>query len=378
MPNITKEKRLLIVRLDAIGDYVLFRNGLYFLKSCKRFKGFQFTLLGNQLWKNLAEELDREVVDDFFWIDPTMIYNEPAYTLKRLKLYAILKSKGFAVIIHPVHSRILSIDEFISTLCAPVTIGSSGDEINYRSGQKAIADKKYTELIAVPDYSVFEFIRNRDFISGITGIIGNKIHLNIDSKTKPGKEHIFVISPGAGHRRRRWPAESFAELIRLLSSNYPSAFFYICGAHSDKTAAQLILKQSKSIQLVDLCGKLSLIKFAELLQKSTILISNESSAIHLAAAVNIPAVCLSNGNMFGRFNPYPNSMNKKIYTIYADKKFNDPDQFKQNAEHTRVCSLTDISLISAKEVYEACLLVFKTNNSIGKNKFHRLISLPVA
>ncbi len=56
-------KSILIVRLDAIGDYILFRNYLEIIKNT--FKNYRVILAGNITWKNIAEELDREFVDEF-------------------------------------------------------------------------------------------------------------------------------------------------------------------------------------------------------------------------------------------------------------------------------------------------------------------------
>lgn len=45
-------KTLLLVRLDAIGDYVLFRNFIEILKKSERYKGYKITLLGKLLAKS--------------------------------------------------------------------------------------------------------------------------------------------------------------------------------------------------------------------------------------------------------------------------------------------------------------------------------------
>ena len=54
--------RVLVVRYDAIGDYILFRQVLAALSCAPRFAGAQLTLLGNSAWRNLFETLDRERV----------------------------------------------------------------------------------------------------------------------------------------------------------------------------------------------------------------------------------------------------------------------------------------------------------------------------
>ncbi|MDW8465862.1 MAG: hypothetical protein RML35_06685 [Chloroherpetonaceae bacterium] len=65
-------KTLLILRLDEIGDYVLFRNFLKEIRESERFKDYKITLCGNAAWKDLAEAFDKESVDEFIWISKSV------------------------------------------------------------------------------------------------------------------------------------------------------------------------------------------------------------------------------------------------------------------------------------------------------------------
>ena len=66
--DISKNK-ILLIRLDAIGDYVLFRNFIESIKTHVNYKDYSLTLLGNLRWKSLAEELDSEYIANFIWLD---------------------------------------------------------------------------------------------------------------------------------------------------------------------------------------------------------------------------------------------------------------------------------------------------------------------
>ena len=79
-----KPKSLLLIRLDAIGDYVLFRNYIEILKKSEKYKDFNITLLGNSAWKSLSEELDGEYIDKFIWLDRYK-FNKDFISIKRDK-----------------------------------------------------------------------------------------------------------------------------------------------------------------------------------------------------------------------------------------------------------------------------------------------------
>ena len=79
-----KQKSLLLVRLDAIGDYILFRNFIESLKKNQKYNNYKITLLGNNVWKNLSKELDYEYVDNFIWLDRNKFNKNLIYRYKKL------------------------------------------------------------------------------------------------------------------------------------------------------------------------------------------------------------------------------------------------------------------------------------------------------
>ena len=63
------KNRVLIVRLDAIGDYVLWRNCLRFIRDCAKYRDSHLTVLGNPAWRNLAETFDADCADEWIWVE---------------------------------------------------------------------------------------------------------------------------------------------------------------------------------------------------------------------------------------------------------------------------------------------------------------------
>ena len=57
IPSRTKKNTLLLVRVDEIGDYVLWRNVLSCIRNAERFKNYHITLCGNQAWKDMRSML---------------------------------------------------------------------------------------------------------------------------------------------------------------------------------------------------------------------------------------------------------------------------------------------------------------------------------
>jgi ADP-heptose:LPS heptosyltransferase len=89
---------------------------------------------------------------------------------------------------------------------------------------------------------------------------------------------------------------------------------------------------------------------AKLISVAEILVSNEASAVHFAACVSTPFVCISNGNHFGRFNPYPKEMEisgKYIYPAEIEKNLDDKELLEKEF---RFDSNLDINTITTEKV----------------------------
>ena len=74
-------------------------------------------------------------------------------------------------------------------------------------------------------------------------------------------------------------------------------------------------------ETVDLVGRTTLGELAEVLRSASVVLTNETSAVHIAAAVGAPVVCILGGGHYGRFAPYELEVtddNQKLPIIVAE------------------------------------------------------------
>ena len=101
-------------------------------------------------------------------------------------------------------------------------------------------------------------------------------------------------------------------------------------------------------------GKSSLTELAIIIKNSELLISNDSAAVHIAAAVGKKFLCISNGERFGRFLPYPKEIFDQGYYIYPDVIKNSEHTIEELSELYMFDSKLDIDSISIEEVINLC------------------------
>jgi len=107
---------------------------------------------------------------------------------------------------------------------------------------------------------------------------------------EPG-EPFLALAPGAAFGpAKRWPAERFAAAAEVLTSRLAGRAL-ILGSTSDGPLGQRITSLAGRACL-DLTGRTSLGEAAVLLQRASLLLTNDSGLMHLAAALGRPLVAL--------------------------------------------------------------------------------------
>ncbi len=353
-------KSLLLIRLDAIGDYVLFRNFIEILKTSKKYRDYSITLLGNIAWKSLSEELDKDYVDRFIWLDRIKFNRDLTYRYKKLQE---ITSHGYEVVIHPVYSREFFYGDFIVKLInAKEKIGSVGDLSNIQRWQKRISDKYYTKLIPAKNEIIFEFYRNKEFFENLLeeSIQIEKPQIKLKSKKLsfqlPKKYAVLFI--GGGAKFRKWSINNFANVAKFLKKKYGFEIV-LCGGLKDAEDS-LQFANYFGYNFINLVGKTNLVDLLYVLSGAEIIVSNETSAPHLAIACDSDkyVFVVSNGNHFGRFTPYPKEIAPNYHVIYHPEIEKNLDKFDKLVSiygYSSILNINDITPDMVKEKIEKVL-----------------------
>jgi len=347
-----KPASLLLLRFDSIGDYLLFRKFLRIIREDERYKNCKITLCGNIIWRELAETLDSDVIDEFIWMDRKKFLKSINYKFSFLKM---IHTKGFETVINSTYTReLLFGDQIVKTSGAINKIGNSGSP-DKKNRVKIFSNNFYTKLIQPASENMFEFYRNKEFFENLLEKNSEIENPGIDlTKLKTYKglpERYCVVFPGANDPKRRWNVGNFAEICEYLISEYNLSVVIPLSA-GEKQIVEEISGIVKNDRIIDLSGKATLSELAKIIAGCKIVISNDTAAVHFAAAVNKKFLCITSGLYYGRFLPYPES-------IFSGGKYIFPKEITENLEdekepinNYRFSSDLDINSISAKQVKE--------------------------
>lgn len=121
-----------------------------------------------------------------------------------------------------------------------------------------------------------------------------------------GRGPLIALGVGARHRKRRWPVENFVTLGRRLVETH-GAHLLVVGGADDVPISEEIVVQIGDSHVISTVGLASLGQAAALLSLCSLFIGNDSAPMHLAAAVAVPVVELSchakTGDIFDANSP---------------------------------------------------------------------------
>jgi heptosyltransferase II len=106
----------------------------------------------------------------------------------------------------------------------------------------------------------------------------------------PGETRMIAVAPGTIWNTKRWPADRFVVLCQQLSFECPAVL--LVGGKEDTALCEEIKSVSKTKNVFNVAGKLSLLQSAELIHRCRFLISNDSAPMHLAVAVGTPVAAV--------------------------------------------------------------------------------------
>lgn len=355
-PKIHRQKSIAILRTDAIGDYLLFRA---FLREVREaYPTYHITLLGNSAWRDLYECFDSAYCDECVWISTADF--QARHIFYKIKVLRHIKQVGYELLINPQHSRDKINATFAQHINALSKIAPQGDDVNLSPRKKARHDRIYSTLTPSSPEILFEFYRNKEFFEQLLQKpLSTSPKLHLPSPTPPHyKQPYSILFVGASAKYRRWSVEHFAEVGEHLMRVYKHNVL-ICGGNADIESGfyleQLLQAKAKDCKqsIYNLTGKTTLVELVSLVYNGSLLVSNETSAVHLAALLDTAIIIVvSNGNHLGRFIPYPKEIRDKYYPVFHPYITANYARYKELSNAFAYKSTLNIDDIQPKQVID--------------------------
>jgi len=305
-PVFKPRRGLLVVRMDGIGDMMLFRQSLDHYADAFGVSRADITVLGCDSWKPIAANIfaDYRVIT----------IDEHAYARKLMYRFRVnLMVRRLAAettVCDSYLRRAMMADSLVWASAAARTVVSMPYVNEPTRAEFTFYLSQVDEIIDTGPYPTHEIERHFRFVSAVAGRSIAPEPPVIDwPERKPAlaaEGPYAVINPGSNEPGRRWPFASYVAVAeKLLAMGWRVAFV---GTRGERWDAALLDDIATRPGVIDMTGRTSLPELMDLMRHAGLVISNDTGPAHLSIALGAPTLVIVGGGHFTSFVPYPDSV----------------------------------------------------------------------
>lgn len=304
-------RRVLIVSVDHIGDYILLRHVFPAIKRSRKYGGSELHFLGSQKVADFAEYLDSDVIDRFFWCSD----RPESRSVEQLGLDAkSIHFNGLADYYDTViFSAANSIQDKKIKALHRLLGGTSYRELVVYAADHIVRKPEWassctTEYIGLRRSRMHEFCRITEFFESILEETIPIPFPKIDEKYIPDttrKKPYIIVAPGASGDNRVWHLRNWADLLLRLRREYGHEIILICSAEETARFTMLQDELRSEGENLEVIAGAGLAEVLALLKHAQLALVADSGIFHISAAVGQKTICLSSGVEYHCFSNYP-------------------------------------------------------------------------
>ena len=205
-------------------------------------------------------------------------------TRNLLRLAWQIRHEGFS---HVINLHRFASSGFLTALSgAKHRIGFDKNPLSFRYTQKL------PHIVSSPDAerTIHETERNQRLIAHLTDAAPARPRLYPTAADYAGVEHLkrvpyVCIAPASVWPTKQFPAERWASLAQKLSA---ACRIYILGGPGDALLGADVVAKAGLLESANLCGKLSFLQSAALMESAAMNYTNDSAPLHMATAMAAP------------------------------------------------------------------------------------------
>lgn len=313
-------KKIVVIKLDAIGDSLLFTNTIKAIRALFPYANISF----------ISYLETKEIVDRCPYIDAKIYIDRNSFSVSkpyRENVIAKLNEFQYDMLLNPLYSREYNAEQVVAFTNADIKIGVRGDLSNITQQILNVTDKWYDYFLEVDkEKNKFELKRNAEIISLLGGSLDENILPELWEKDEDDEfvrrfiknykiENYAVIFPGSKGGRQSikyWGTEKYASLINYIHDVLKLKVILLGGVEDSEICSEIVIA-TKSAPIL-LIGHFTLWQTVSFLKHARFYVGSDTSIAHFSAALKIPTIVILGGGHFGRFFPYPDY--EHVKTVY--------------------------------------------------------------
>ncbi len=358
---------VLVVRMDGIGDMVLFRGSLDHYAGALGVSPKDITVLGCDSWRGIADEV--------FGGTRVVTINEHAFARRpfyRFKVALMVRRLAPQIVVcDSFFRRPLMADSLVWLSGAPQRIVS----LPHISDQVRPEFTHYlgqvTRIIDTGPYPTHEVARHFRFVSELAGRPISPVPTRISWRARrptfadEGGAYA-VLTPGSNEPGRRWPFAGYVDLAHRLKAR--GMRVAIVGKPDERYDADALAAIADEADIEDFTGRTTLDGLMDLMRHAALVVSNDTGPAHLAIALGAPTAVIIGGGHFASFVPYPDDV-RPPHARFLYHRMDCYDCFwrchkRQDPRESFPC----VAAVDGDDLWSACVELLETGSADARDQ----------
>lgn len=345
----TGKKRVLVVFPFALGDCVLFCGTAEYYRILYPISEYELSIV--------CQKANAELVEPYFDKVLSFQFTKASVDIGcRNAIYREIRKYYYDIVIDPFSCSDCTPNIFtVNATCGTQKIGFIESETKRYQCPEWIRNKIYSRVIPIDEANLHRLTYYYTVLQKL-GLEGGEAHPMVFERIPLQfdlPDEYFIIFPTASLSVKKWPIERYAELAKRIyhKCNIP---LVICGTEHDREDSGKLLAMISEVNCINIIGKTNVMQFAEVIGRAAFIVTNDTSAYHIAVAQMKKVFILAGGYVFDMFANYVYGKQGFIRPILIYKKrecFNCNNYCKYQITDVYPC-LMDITIEDAWNIIE--------------------------
>lgn len=350
-----KFKKGLLIKLDGLGDWVIFSKAFKEFQKTAKFKNCKFDFLGDEGFREFFESTENNF-NKKIWIKRRG--NKWISLIEKIKNQK-LQSYLFKIYLNNITKNIISnldnkydivivscwnnsLQRFVNNIVKEIKSPLKISRAIYRDQNSSEQQRRiYNQLIPMSGDHLVHFRGTLEKIY-LENIAGEALTINHSEINDRLIKNVFIFC-NAFHKKRRLSAEKYYELAKFLRDKYDLN----CSLYGLEPKFSKSLTQEKNIDLN--FGISTTSSIINAIKNSDLYIGNDTGFLHYALSLGKRSIVVSNGNSYNTFLRYPNGYRLEYILSNKAQAVIESGNEKDIEAMTR-CSDFDINEISENDL----------------------------
>lgn len=298
----TNKKKVLIVYNMALGDGIIFSGVSNHIRKIWPKDEYEVTIACQSAFASLYK-----ADDTFDHVIPLDFAGSILNLRKRREMYQKLRECSYDIIVDPVGCDDCTTNVFVTRAAIGAKkIGVMDKTRTIHEMPHWMRKKIYTQVVEldIPHMHLLE-----QYAAFWERLSGEKCELKLAQLPRAElkidlPKDFFIVFPVASVDVKKWKPAHYAIIAKRIydRTKFP---LLVCGTEHDRPSIKEFLAELSDVPVIDAIGKTNILEYTELIGRARLILTNDTSAYHIAVARQVPTVMLCGGYVYDKYANYP-------------------------------------------------------------------------